>query len=149
LMYEITPANIQGDVIEANEDGSFSFQFPTTGFSGPMVVKVTAEDWNGNRVEASITLVDEGAIPSFTATPGNIQVTLYWDPVPLAESYTLYYTDNDALPSADYGFKVDNVSSPYTLTNLENGMNNRRTSRGRDVHYSQSSRIISNKRITS
>ncbi len=107
--------------IPFNEDGSFTFQFPTTGLSGSLTVKVTAEDWNTNIDSVLITLVDQGAIPSFDVKPGNKTVTLSWDPVPLSESYTLYYEKADVVPNEDYSQKIENVSTPYTLSGLVNG----------------------------
>ena len=56
LSYEIVPATIPGGDVPFSADGSFTFQFPTAGFSGPMVVRITARDWNGNQAQASISL---------------------------------------------------------------------------------------------
>jgi len=121
LSYRIVPATIPGGDVSFNGEGSFSFQFATGNFSGSMLIVVTAEDWNGNRTEESILLLDMGAIPSFTGVPGNHEVTLSWDPVPNSASYTLYYTTNGSLPSENYGYRIDDVSSPYTIRDLENG----------------------------
>lgn len=121
LYYEFTPAVIDGADVDIGEDGTFSFQFFTDGFTDSILVTVTAEDWNGNTGSASFTLVDAGAIPSFTATAGNGEVTLNWDPVALAESYTVYYETADIIPNSSYSTKMEEVTSPLTITGLTNG----------------------------
>jgi hypothetical protein len=121
LSYRVTPDTVSSAAVPVAEDGAFSFRFPTTGVSGPVVVQITATDWNGNTAEPRLTLVDQGAIPSFSAEAGNHEVTLSWDAVPLAQSYTLYYTTNGSLPSQEYGTVADNVTSPCVLSGLRNG----------------------------
>ncbi len=126
LFYEISPAYIPGSDISFDAAGAFTFQFPTqdsTGvlISGPIVITITAEDWNGNRFSASFTLLDGGGIPSFKAVPGDHQVTLTWDPVPLATSYTLLYTTNGSVPSESFGKRKEGVQSPLTLDGFLNG----------------------------
>ncbi len=120
LAFEVKATDI-GDAVDFNGDGKFSFSFETKGLSGSLTITVTAEDKNGNNSEASITLEDGGAIPSFTASSGNHRVDLSWDDVPMAESYTLYYTTNGTMPSENYGSRIDNVTSPHQFTGLENG----------------------------
>jgi hypothetical protein len=120
LAFEVKATGI-GDAVSFNDKGKFSFSFETKGLSGSLTVTVTAEDKNGNSTEASITLEDAGAIPSFSAKPGNHKVKLSWDDVPMAESYTLYYTTNGTMPSENYGSKIDNVTTPYSMSSLENG----------------------------
>jgi len=85
LSYEIKGP--LGVIVKADlsyeNDGSFSFQFPTANMDGSAVVTITAVDWNGNTCEASVTLKDPGNdIPSFTATSGNGEVDLRWSTVP-------------------------------------------------------------------
>jgi hypothetical protein len=124
LRYDLTPATILGAEVTSalQPDGTFSFQFATAGFSGSMRITVTATDWNGNAGSASVTLQDQGAIPSFAAAAGNGEVTLSWGPVPLSTGYSLYYTTDGSLPSATYGSRIDGIlSSPYTLAGLANG----------------------------
>jgi hypothetical protein len=123
LRYTVTPATIpSADVTSSlDSDGTYSFQFVTTGFTGTMLITVSATDWNGNVGSASVTLADEGAIPSFAAAPGSGAVTLSWDPVPLSTGYTLFYTTNGSVPSAANGLQVSGVSSPLALTGLANG----------------------------
>ncbi len=120
LSYEVMGTSLAGD-ITPETDGSFTFNFPTTNLSGSIVIQITASDWNGNEITESLTLVNHGAIPSFTIEPGNGEVTLSWDPVSMAESYTIYYEKNDILPSEAYSLSISNASSPRTLDGLVNG----------------------------
>jgi len=48
-------------------------------------------------------------------------VTVRWDPVPFAASYTLHYTTTGGIPSPSYGEHVDGVVSPFVLSSLQNG----------------------------
>ncbi len=123
LRYDLTPATIAGaDITTAlRADGTYSFQFPTTGYTGTMLLTVTATDWNGNKGTASITLTNNGAIPSFTAAAGNHQVTINWDPVPLAQSYTVYYTSNGTPPSPSNGTALNGATSGAVIASLQNG----------------------------
>jgi hypothetical protein len=92
------------------------------------VVKVSAEDWNDNEGETSITLKDPGnEIPSFGVVPDNKQVALSWNDVPGANGYTVHYTTNGTPPSISYGKKIEDIATAYTADNpliideLENG----------------------------
>jgi hypothetical protein len=104
--------------------GSFSFQFGTITFSGPIAVTVSATDWNDNVGTAMITLTSPGSsISSFTAVPGNKQVQLDWEEVAGAVDYTVFYTTNGTLPTETYGTQVL-VTPPLhakTITGLTNG----------------------------
>jgi len=122
LSYEIIPATIEGGLIEYDNNGIFSFQFQTLDFTGLMIIKIYAYDWNNNLTEYSLNLLgSESDIPSFTVVPGNQSVTLSWDDVPLSENYTLFYTTNGAVPSSIYGITISDVSSPLLLPELLNG----------------------------
>lgn len=120
LSYVVMGTGLEGS-ITPEADGSFTFNFSTTNLSGSIAVQITATDWNGNEFTGSLTLVDEGAIPSFSLQTGNGLVIIEWDPVPLSVGYSLYYTDNGTLPSENYGSRLDTVESTITLTGLENG----------------------------
>ncbi len=120
MSYEVVNSTLSGD-IHFTKDGIFNFQFSTATLTGTIVIKVSATDWNQNTSEFSLTLIDEGAIPSFTATPDSKQVTLQWDPVPLSLSYDLYYTIDGTVPSEYYGNHIYGVSSPCIIDGLENG----------------------------
>ena len=121
LSYAVIPATLPGGNVPFQPNGSFTLKFETHDFAGPMIVRFEAEDWNGNRGSADLNLVDQGAIPSFTAAAGSKSVTLSWDPVPLSAGYSLYYTDDATLPTAYYGEKIDGVESPFALEDLGNG----------------------------
>lgn len=83
LSYRVTPEIVPSAGVPVAEDGTFSFRFPTTGVSGPVVVQITATDWNGNGAEARLTLVDQGAIPSFSAEAGTTKSHCVGMPYPL------------------------------------------------------------------
>jgi len=122
VTYEIVSGAISGSA-EVNEDGTFSFEFSTLNLGSSFVLRVTAEDWNGNIGEAVLNLlIQEGDdIPSFSAVPGNHKVTLTWEDVPNTENYTLYYTTEGSQPSEYYGESMEKVTSPYIVNDLENG----------------------------
>ncbi len=122
LRYEVMASVVSGDV-PLGRDGSYSFLFSTVSLGSSFVLHLVAMDWNGNTGEASITLFIEPGndIPSFAASPSNHEVMLRWDPVPGALSYTLHYTANGAIPSADYGTHVPNVISGLRMQGLSDG----------------------------
>lgn len=122
LSYEILGTSERGDVF-LYEDNSFRFQFDTIFFDKAIIVKLMAVDWNGNSGVKTITLINAGNdIPSFVAFPGNHQVTLTWDPVPLTESYSIYYTFNGNTPSEYYGERTNvQDGTECTIDNLDNG----------------------------
>ena len=105
-------------------DGSFTFQFGTITFDGPIAITISAKDWNDNVGTAMITLTSPGSsVSSFTAVPDNRKVQLDWEEVPDAIDYTIYYTTNGTLPTEIYGNQVV-VTPPLharTITGLKNG----------------------------
>lgn len=122
LTYETIPALVPGGEIDIDQKGAFSFSFPSTGFTGTMIVRVTAEDWSGHSSSASVTLHFAGnGIPTLAAKADNKQIEITWDPVPMSTSYSLLYTTNGYIPSDSYGNRMDNVSSPLVMTGLQNG----------------------------
>ena len=120
LEYKVLATGL-GETVSVADDGLFSFSFSTAGLSGSLTVQLIAYDWNGNETTMSIQLVDQGSMPSFTAAPGNHEVILEWDDVPLSESYTLLYTTNGTLPSDGFGISVNDVTSPHPVSGLKNG----------------------------
>ena len=123
LHYEILSAGVSEEV-DLAADGSFTFGFSTASLASPFVVRIAAEDWNGNTVSTSMSLrlKENDDIPSFSVDPDNQKVTLKWDDVPFAESYSLYYTTEGSLPSENYGAPpVHGISSDDDVENLENG----------------------------
>jgi hypothetical protein len=123
LSYEVLGTSEGGDIL-LREDNSFSLQVDTIMFDQTIIIKLTAVDWNGNIGVETISLINAGNdIPSFAARPGNHQVTLTWDSVPLTESYSIYYTTNGNMPSENYGEKIDGINSTaYTVEGLDNGV---------------------------
>lgn len=120
VTYEVLGSSISGAAV-VSDDGGFSFSFPTSSLSGSITVEIAARDWNGNETTATLSLVDEGQIPSFRAEIGSGAVTLRWDDIPFSTRYDVYYTADGSLPSSDYGSALPDVSSPYTLDGLRNG----------------------------
>lgn len=90
LRYEIPGAAIS-EAVEIAADGTFSFQFSTTVFTGDTIaLQVIATDGNGNSTTVTRSLLYGGSdIASFAAVPGNQSVTLEWDAVPGASEYTI------------------------------------------------------------
>jgi hypothetical protein len=121
VRYRIIPEILPGGDAQLKEDGSFSFAFSTTGFTGPMAIEITAVDMSGNTAVTTLNLKDQGQIPSFTAEAGNGEITLSWDTVPLTDHYTIYYTDDGSLPSQEYGEVREYVESPCTFSGMQNG----------------------------
>ncbi len=99
------------------EDGSFADVLNTSGpgFSDDIVLRLAAEDWNGNRTELSITLVKQtGEIPSFSVTPASRSASLSWEAVPGALSYTVYELRS--------GLKLEGLTSTsHAFQELDNG----------------------------
>ncbi len=122
VSYEILNTDIVGDaVLDGN---SFTFSFSTRQLSGTLSVRITVTDWNGNTTTKTLTLYDNGAIPDFYATPGNGEITLYWDAVAAAENYTLYYERLNSIPNeemTDPSQVITTDKLTLTIDNLENG----------------------------
>jgi len=107
---------------QINTNGDFSFQFGTIEFNGPIVLDITAEDWNDNLESISVILNDPGsAISSFEAMAGNKNVSLKWDSVNEAISYSIFYTDDGTLPSESYGQNISTSLTDLDLSGLDNG----------------------------
>lgn len=63
---------------------------------------------------------------NFTVTPGNATATLRWNPVANASGYHIYHATQaniiaNNISAFENGTWVKNVSSPYTINNLQNG----------------------------
>jgi hypothetical protein len=116
LRYEIPSASIVQSV-DVGLDGSFSFSFSTTAFTGGNItVQVIATDLNGNEGSASISLLYGGSdIATFEAIPGNHEATLQWDPVPNVTGYTLRNLGEAA------EVPLGPEESSYVWSDLENG----------------------------
>ncbi|MCX7030811.1 MAG: hypothetical protein NTU62_11925 [Spirochaetes bacterium] len=100
--------------------GSFSFEFSTLAYSGPIAVTVEATDWNDNVGQTTVTLTEpDGQLSSFAVEPHNKSVTLDWDEVDGA-TYTVYYTTNGTIPTTS-DRSVSPPAPPYDLAGLRNG----------------------------
>ena len=112
LSWEVLSSTLAGSLDFGT--GTYSFQFPTTALSGNVVVRLTAEDWNGNTTRQDLILLDGGSgIPSFAVVPGNGSAVFMWEPVALSAGYTLYDAGNDTTYAG--------ATSPYTVSDLVNG----------------------------
>lgn len=121
LAYEVLASSTSG-VITVAVDGSFDVTFLASSLHGPLTIRLTATDWNGNVAQASFGMIDSGnGIPGFAAATVSGSVTLTWPSVPLVDHYELYYETSDTLPSEQFSAKLSPVTSGVTLTGLTNG----------------------------
>ena len=121
LRYEVLASNTSGSATVA-ADGSFDFTFLAASLHGPITLRLTAVDWNGNASQTSVSLIDSGnGIPGFIATATSGSVALTWSPVPLVDHYELFYETSDTLPSEQFSKKIAPVSSGFVLNGLSNG----------------------------
>ncbi len=121
LSYEVLASNTSGSAGVA-ADGSFDFTFLAGSLHGPITLRLTAVDWNGNTTQSSLSLVDSGnGIPGFTAVAVSGSVTLSWPSVPLVDHYELFYETSDTMPSEQFSKEVTPVTSGSTLNGLANG----------------------------
>ncbi|MBN2441081.1 MAG: hypothetical protein JXJ04_07035 [Spirochaetales bacterium] len=108
-------------VVVFDAHGYFNFTFYSGDFEGEKTLVITGIDWNNNKTEQQITL-NKGSFRSLTCIPGNKTISLDWDRSPLISEYTLYYTANGTTPDSLTGTSVPEVTPPYTLKNLTNGL---------------------------
>ncbi len=110
-------------VLPLAPDGSFHTVFSTEGMIGPQRISLSATGANGGRAETFLTIrPGEGGIPSFTVEPGDGRVILRWEPVPLAEEFTLFHRKGDGDLVAGAADEIRSVRSPLTLSDLVNGV---------------------------
>jgi hypothetical protein len=123
LSYSLLSTPIAGTAVIAQ--GAFQFVLDMHGLTGTQTLQLQAADWNGNVGTRLITLLDAGSeIPSFVLESGNHEVTFTWDPVPGAESYSLYYTRDGSypdLPEGANGIALDDVQPGIVVTGTELG----------------------------
>ena len=115
VSYRVPGSDISG-FVSIDSDGRFSTTLNVSVLDGSNTIEVTAEDLNGNETMVIITIVkpeEGGDISGFTVTPGNRQVTIEWDEVQGAVSYSL--------SESNYGLEQTDVTSPYIWEGLENG----------------------------
>ena len=78
--------------ISVDDSGNFSTILTTSGagYSGDIVLKLTALDWNGNSTNITLALEKaEGEIVGFSVTAGNKSSVIDWETLPGATSYTI------------------------------------------------------------
>jgi hypothetical protein len=120
LVYEILARTAPKPIV-LGSNGSFQIT-ENTDLRENIVVEIRATDWNGNVTAVRLPLVWEGNdIPTFTAASANRQITLDWDLVPGASTYTIYYETSALAPTVDSPGRLENVSPPYVLNGLKNG----------------------------
>jgi hypothetical protein len=121
LTYEVLASNTKGSAGVA-ADGTFDFTFLAGSLHGPITLRITATDWNGNSIQSSLSLVDSGnGIPGFSAVATSGTVTLTWPGIPLVDHYELFYETSDTLPSEQFSKKVTPATTGVSLTALTNG----------------------------
>ena len=115
VTYKMPGTNISGN-LTLDAAGEFSATIDVSSLSGDHTIEATASDLNGNTTTVIITIVKPdigGDISGFTVTPGNKSVTITWNAVPFAESYTI--------SESRYGKTRTGVTSPCTWDGLDNG----------------------------
>ena len=134
VSYEVINTTISGTA-EIADDNSFEFSFSSVvdgiALSGSISIRVTAVDWNGNETTVILNLDNtSGAFSYFEVETGNRSAEIKWTAVPLAESYTIIYTNDGSEPAESNGTPVAVPSSvaadaegvfTYTIDGLENG----------------------------
>ncbi len=118
--YQIHGTTVAGE-FSVSETGEFSFLFATVDSDGTRLVdgtitfELSAVDWSGNESSETVELVPSstGDVPGFVVEPGDRTVTITWDEIPGAESYSL--------SEVNFGLERTDVTSPYTWTGLTNG----------------------------
>ena len=119
VSYSVSGTSISGVTAINIEDGSFSEAVDMSGVSGDRVLELSASDINGNISSLSINIrkpADGGDISGFNVVPGNKAVTLSWEPVPLAESYSIYESSFGRTVSGS-----DITGTSYSWEELRNG----------------------------
>ncbi len=117
ISYAMPGTNIFGTLPLDSGTGEFYSTIDVSALDGSRTIEITASDLNGNTTTAVITIVKPeggGDISGYTVVPGNGQVVISWDPVPFAESYSVFESNY-------YGESRDDLTSPYTWDGLENG----------------------------
>ena len=65
ITWELTGTALGGE-ITIQDNGSFSFDFPTAGLTGTITLKLTAVDWNDNSISETVQLTAPRLILSFS-----------------------------------------------------------------------------------
>jgi hypothetical protein len=119
------PSPEQDVVLDSN--GEFSATFSTAAYASELVVTVYAQDWNGNVADQSLRLRYSGSdIPSFSVEPDAGSVSVSFEAVEGADSYTVWFTRNGVAPTETNAESVVltraySASEPFVIPGLENG----------------------------
>ncbi len=123
LRYSLDPLELSKSIetlegnLEIDENGYFKTIVDMRELAGDYELSIEAAAVSGARAVRTFRL-NEGAseIPSFMAQTVDGGAALYWDPVPLAESYSVY-VENDG---GDREL-IPDVEHPFDLNGLANG----------------------------
>ena len=86
-----------------------------------VITAVNGNGESGKSAEVAITLNNAPSVPTgVTATSGEGQVIIGWNPVEKATTYNLYWSETRGVSPAK-GTKIASVSSPYVHAGLTNG----------------------------
>ncbi|MBI9104843.1 MAG: hypothetical protein JEY99_20675 [Spirochaetales bacterium] len=129
LEYEVVPMEYDSEndtaifgSIVPEQNGDFEFSFDSTRMKGPQAITLMARASNGNQGVFSFTMQPgEDDIPTFMVITEGSGVRMYWENIPQAQSYSVYYTTDGTLPDENNGRKIDNVTSPTRINGLPIG----------------------------
>lgn len=108
--------------IPVRSDGSFSKIIFSRDFSGEQLVTITVHGRNGRTLESSVSILEaKSDIPGFTVVQEDAAVMLYWNPLPDARTYNMYYTDAGIDPVDEDGNVFPIIESPVIIRNLREG----------------------------
>lgn len=108
--------------IPVSPGGGFSEVIKTQGISGNQFLTLKVYGRNGKTVTFSRTILKgESDIPGFSVIPGDGSTVISWNALPGADSYTLYYSNNEEIPGNNDELSFKNVKSPLSLKNLSEG----------------------------
>lgn len=108
--------------LSIDQSGAFSATISTLDLDGDFTITVSARDWNDNIAQRIVTLRDPGVeLPSFSVSAGDGEVVLEWEGSDAVGRYDIAYTDTGAVPSPSFATIETGVTSPFTLSDLENG----------------------------
>lgn len=129
LIYELCQSAVPGGCNTFSSVQSTAPGISNQDFSGlisqtPYYYRVRAKDAAGNIGAASAEVMATTAAEApkiMSVISGNGQSMIYWNSIPGATSYNIYWTqDNPALTTLS-GTKISNARSPYTHLALQNG----------------------------
>lgn len=108
--------------IPLDPENGFNIQVPSAELTGRHQVTVRTEADNTNTSELTVEIVKGGSdISDFSLSSESGKLTARWRPVPGAESYTLYLTDDGSEPEAENARILRNVSTPLAIGGIKTG----------------------------